>query len=407
MIYSELQTEVKRRCARDQGGTQFDTAIKTCINTSLLRLAREAAWRPLRRKTTFNTIADYSEGSGAGTFTDESTAVTVTGATFITDGIQIGRYIKLSGDGQYNKIATITGETTLTLQRAYSGTTTSTGTYEILGQEEYNLPIQVGHSMFLWHDEYGFPLRMEYATDIDFYKNITDVYSQNIPTIYRMWGEDNIISQLKAASVLSIASSSTSDTSISITVFGVVSGYPDYETIVTNGTNGTTAVAGSKSFTTIERVIKSASSVGRITVTGNTGNTTVAVLPVGNTTESIRYKKVQLWPLPNTVFPMNVQYYKEPYLLVNDGDAHDLGPNFDEALILLSSAKIRLDNNQEEADKYFTLYKDELLNLRKTNTDKIDFFPTMKRPFQNGNVFPGRGLLYAQAGPWFGPSSRF
>lgn len=407
MIYSELQAEVKRRCARDQGGTQFDTATKTCINTSLFRIAREAAWRPMRRKATFDTKGPYITGSGAGTFTKNSKSITVTGATFITDGIEVGRYIKLSGDGKYNKIVTITGETTLTLQRAYSGTDTTTGTYQILGQEQYNLPIQTGHSMFLWHDEYGFPIKMDYKTDLEFYKATNYVYLTQIPLIYRMWGEDMVITQLRQPSVINVVSSAAADTSIAVTVFGVVDGYPDYEVITTNGSDGTTDVAGSKSFQSVERVVKNSVSTGLITVSGNTEQDTVAVIPVGDTVEGIRYRKVQIWPLPSTAFPMNVQYYKEPYQLINDGDVHELGPNFDEAIILLASAKIRLDNNQEEADKYFNLYKDELQNLKRTNVDKIDYFPTMKRPFTTDSLMLGRGLLYQQAGPMFGPATRY
>ena len=34
---------------------------------------------------------------------------------------------------------------------------------------------------------------------------------------------------------------------------------------------------------------------------------------------------------------MNVKYYKDAYRLVNTGDVHDLGQDFDEAIILLSA----------------------------------------------------------------------
>ena len=46
--FIDLVNEVKRRATRDQGGTQFDTAIKNVVNTSLFRVAREAPWRQLR-----------------------------------------------------------------------------------------------------------------------------------------------------------------------------------------------------------------------------------------------------------------------------------------------------------------------------------------------------------------------
>ena len=404
-LFSDLQQEVKRRGTVNQSGTAFDTAIKNMINLSLFRVSREAPWRVLRRKAVFNTVGTYTTGSGAGTFTNGSKSITVVGATFLTDGIIIGRRIRLQGSSKVYKIATVTGETTLTIDENYSGTTiTGTGTYSILGQEEYNLPIESGHRMFIWHSAYGDPLQLTYFPDQDFYGAGVDDAAENIPTCYRMWGEDMVNTQLKAASVITVSSSSTADTNISITIFGVVSGYPDYEVIMTNSSDGTTAAAGTKSFTSVERVIKSADTTGRITVTANTANTTVAVLPVGDTTAGIMLKKIQLWPLPNTVIPMNVQYYKDPYRLVNDNDAHELGQEFDEAIMLLATSKLKYEQNQDEGEKFFSLYSEEIKNLRKTNMDKIDWFPTLRRPNTNyrGSVHPFLG--YAQVGPYYGPS---
>jgi hypothetical protein len=62
-----------------------------------MRLGREAYWRNLRKKTTFNTITSYTTGSGAVAVTNGSTIVTITGATLITDGhfglyLQPGKY---------------------------------------------------------------------------------------------------------------------------------------------------------------------------------------------------------------------------------------------------------------------------------------------------------------------------
>jgi len=409
-VFKNLQDEVKRRATKNQGGSQFDTAIKNIINTSLFRVAGEAPWRQLRRKTQFSTKTNYTEGSGAGAFTEDSDEITVTGATFITDEIAIGRKINLSGDSVKHTIKTITGETTLTIEEGYNGTTTTEGTYTILPQEEYNMPIQCSHRSFMWHEEWGYPYVMQYMTDQDFYKTSYDNNATGIPTIYRMWGEDMIISQPLESSIVSIVSSTTADTSISVTVFGTVSGYPDYEVIITDSSDGTTSVDGSKSFSSVERIVKASSSTGRITATSNSGNATIAVLPVGDTTSGIMYSKVQVWHLPSTAFEMQVQYYKEPYRLVNDSDVHELGQAFDEAIILLATAKLKYESNQKEGDKFLGLYKDEIKVLRRVNIDKIDWIPRLKRrrESRNNNAgLIGRGLLYSQAGSQFGPSSRY
>lgn len=396
--FSDLKTEVKRRATKNQGGTQFDSGIANVINTSMWRVAREAKWRSLRRTATFNTVAPYTTGTGAANVTASSRNFSVTGATFLTDGIRIGRYIKFDGSAKYYKIATITSETAGTLNEAWDGSTATTAAYSIMGQEEYVLPIQIGHSAFFWHKGYGYPMQMEYVPAQEFYRaGVLDVL-QNIPLSYRMWGMDSTLEQLKAASVLTISSSTSADQSIAVTVFGTVSGYPDYEIITTNGSNGTTTVNGSKSFTSVERITKNQVTTGRITITANSANTTVGVLPVGNTTTGPNYTRVQVYPLPSRAFPINCYYYKLPYQLVNDGDVSELGEEFSEAIILLATAKLKGEQNQSEDADFFKFYQDEISSLKKTNVDKIDWAPKLKSPMESNPSSYTGSLRWAQIG---------
>lgn len=400
--FSDLKTEVKRRATKNQGGTQFDAGIANAINTAMWRVAREARWRSLRRTTTFNTVTSYTTGTGACTVTSGSKNFSVVGATFLTDDVRIGRYVKFTGSAKYFRIATITSETAGTLDQNFDGTTTAAASYTIMPQEEYVLPIQVGHSAFFWHRQYGYPLQMQYMTSQDFYGSGALDILTNIPMSYRMWGQDSVLEQPKAGSVITIASSSSSDTSIAVTVFGTVSGYPDYEIITTNSSNGTTSTAGSKTFTSVERITKNQTTVGRITCTSNTANVTVGVLPVGATTTGPLYTKVQIYPLPNAVFPVNCYYYKLPYQLINDGDVPELGEEFSEAIILLATCKLKAEQNQSEDADYFKLYEDEIKSLKQTNVDKIDWVARLERPNFGGNGRWTGGIVPAQAGAYYG-----
>jgi hypothetical protein len=408
--FLDLQNEVKRRSTKDQGGTTFDTAIKNIINTSVFRLARECPWRVLRRKSFFNTETSYSTGTGAVSVTSGSASFSVTGATFLTDGIHVGRRVKFGTDSNYYTIRTITSETGGTIDRNYDGTTSTSTSYEILPREEYNLPIQVNPQRdFLWHNAYGTPTMLEYVTEQDFRSyNVNDI-QKGIPVVYRMWGQDMVIKQPTQASVVRISSTLSADTSVPITVFGVVSGYPDFEVISTNASNGTTPNSGTKSFSSIERVAKGSPSVGRIVIDTNSSADIVAIIPVGDSTAGIVYAKCQLWPLPDTVFPVNVLSYKDPWRLVNDNDVHELGQEFDEAIILLGTSKIKYETSMnDDGDKFFGLYNDEVRSLRRTNMDKIDWLPTLKKPsnsrFNNNRIGSRGGLLYSQLGPNYGPS---
>ena len=406
--FLELQNEVKRRATRDQSGTTFDTGIQNAINFSLYRIGRDAPWRSLRRIASINTVTSYTAGSGTASITSGSSTVSVPSATFITNNVQVGRKVKLSASGTYYRINTIPSESTFTIDRTYTNASTTTSTYEILPQEEYVLPIQAGHRMFLWHEGFGYPFRMNYITDIDFYQHGVYLTIKYIPTHYRMWGEDMAYVQVRQPTVITIVSSSTSDVNIPITVFGTVGGFPDYEVITTNASNGSTSVSGTKVFSKVERVTKGSATVGRITVTGNSGQDTVAVLPVGDTTSGPLYRKIQVYPLPNQIFPIYCQYYKYPYRLVNDGDVHELGEDFDEAIILLATAKIKAEANlNAEADRFMLLWQDEMRSLKRVNCDKFDWYPSLKRPRQaSSDALAAPNLLYRQAGSNFGPASR-
>jgi hypothetical protein len=410
--FSELQTEVKRRALRNQSGSEYTTAIKTAINAGLARIAREALWRVLRREATVTTVLGLDSGVETASVTNGSASVTLGGDTIITDnGVNAGRKITFSGSNKTYKIKLITeviGSTFITLDTVYDSDTSSTVTYTILPQEEYNLPIQASHRMFMWHNEFGYPQKMQYITDQQFRSLGIDDETEDIPTHYRMWGENMVINQPNALQVVSVVSSDSSDTSISITVFGDVGGYPDSETILTNASDGTTVATGSKSFSNIDRVTKNESTVGRITASTDSQLTTLAVLPAGNATSGIMYSKIQIWPLPNSIFPINVQFYKDPYKLVNDKDIHEMGEEFDEAIILIATAKLKYETNQKEGDRFVSLWTDEIKSLKRTNVDKPDFLRTLKRAREEDGRDPllHSNLSYRQLGGNYGPRTR-
>lgn len=400
-LFSDLISEVKRRGTKDQSGTTFDTAVKNIINTSISRIARESNWKTLRRSSSITTVAPYTTGTV--TCTNGSTTVTGSGTSWITGGVTVGRRISLGGSSLRYTITAISSATSLTVDYAFDGTTASSLTYTIYGQEVYNLPIQTNKEALLYHEKFGFPFVLRYLTDREFYASAVNTLISYTPTHYHMWDVDMAIQQPLSASVISIVSSSTADTTQSATVFGTVSGYPDYETI---SLNGTTTVPGSKSFTNIDRIAKNGSTTGRVTITANSGNSTIAVLPTGNTTDGIRYKKIKIFPLPDSAFPIQVSFYKEPYRLVNDGDVHELGGDFDEAIILLSTAKIKLEGNIEEGTRFMQLYTDEIKSLKQYNVEKLDWLPTLLSPDKQGFYSKriNRFLSYANLGGSYGPS---
>jgi len=404
--YKDIQDEIKRRALRNQSGTEYDEEIKNIANTSLLRIAREAKWRQLRRKTHFDTITSYTSGTGYMTVTQSSSTFTLstTAGSFWTDKIEIGRKINFGTSSWDYTIRTFSTATSGTIDILYRGTTSTATTYEIYPQEQYNLPVQVDHRCILWHEDYGYPFRMYYIPDQTFIDAGVNLVEKNVPTNYRMWGENTAMAQPTTASPLVVTLTSTTDAAVEVTIAGKVAGYPHYEKLkVSTGTTSNTAYE----FDSVERVSKDSNTAATITITDSRSGYTVAVLPAGDTTESIKYSKVQVYPLPNRVFPIHVFYYKDPYKMVNDDDIHELGHKFNEAIVLLSVAKIKYQDSQSEGDKWLDMYNDEIKSLKKTNVDKIDWLPILERPNQGRtDPFVTKSMQYKQAGAYFGPSTR-
>ena len=412
-IFLDLQTEVKRRATRNQSGQQFTTGINTTINSSLFRICREANWKQLRRKTSFASDMTIPASLTAivTTATAGSNSFSGTGLLLLTNCVKIGRRINIQGSTQRYIITSITSENAFTTNLNWDGANyagTGALTCVIYGREDYTLPMQAGRIGLIWHEAYGYPFMMRFLTDFDFFTSGIVIENNNRPVYWRQWGEDDVLAQPLAPSIVKVASSSASDTSVAITVFGTVSGYPDQETITCTGTG---SVSGSKSFSAIERVTKDdTTTVGRITVTsGDAGSTTIAVIPAGNIQNRFSYKHIQVWPLPNSAFNFNVYYYKDPSTLVNNNDIHELGSQFDEAIILLATSKLKAEQNMlQESALFFKLYEDELKNLKKYNADtNVNYAPALRRPKNAADLTGGqvaRFLNYAQLGGSFGPA---
>lgn len=412
LTFLDLQDEVKRRATRDQGGTQFDVATKNIINMALIRIANESPWRVLRRTDTIETDGEYTTGTV--TTTKDSKTWSGSSTVWLTSAnARVGRRLKITGSSAGSRklfrIATITADTTLTTEQNYDVTGASSLAYNILGREDYTLPAQTGRVSIIWHEGFGYPFAMRFVTDRQFFDSSIDFDNADTPTIYRMWTQDWVLEQPKAASVMTISSSASGDTSIDVMVHGIVSGFPDFEKITTNSSNATTTVDGTKSFTKIDRVAKDASTTGRLTITANSTNTTVATIPTGDILAGLQYKHIQIFPPPDTTYVLNVWYYKDPARLVNDEDIHELGPDFDEVIILLATSKILAQQSKKELQNFFSLYNAELKILRRKNADKLDWLPRLQRPRSSsfGNPRLARNLTFAQVGSKFGPSSRF
>lgn len=123
-----------------------------------------------------------------------------------------------------------------------------------------------------------------------------------------------------AGTVTATSSSTSTDNGVKLTVEGIVSGEVDREQITLAGVGGAGGTATTtKQFSIIHSISKDVKGVGRITLVSNTG-TPVTLGIIGPLQTRKQYIKVRLFPIPDAVQTVYLDYM--PWLpdLVNDSD---------------------------------------------------------------------------------------
>ncbi|MBM4240572.1 MAG: hypothetical protein FJ150_02705 [Euryarchaeota archaeon] len=145
--------------------------------------------------------------------------------------------------------------------------------------------------------------------------NLGGLTTTGKPNIARIYGEESVDTQLSSAGTLSVVSSSTSDGSaFTVLIRGIVNGVDDYEEFTLNGT---TAVSGSKSFSSVTHISKSGTTTGRITITS--GGTTIATMEPDENV--VRRKRLYLGQnIPADAYSMRMLYKKKVKKMIRDYD---------------------------------------------------------------------------------------
>lgn len=183
----------------------------------------------------------------------------------------------------------------------------------VSGTQEYVLPDDFGKEIIVVDKTLGNEI-----VKTDLQKLIMD-----FPDTYQTSGSvslyylriDTVKAQPTAASVVSLVSSSASDTTQTVLVRGIVSNAETSEEVSLNGTSAVTTTA---SFTRIKGISKSANTSGIITATTNSGVVSVAVLSP-KVLES-RYKIIGFYYVPSSVATIGVPYIIKPLPLTEDED---------------------------------------------------------------------------------------
>jgi len=226
----------------------------------------------------------------------------------------------------------------------------------VAGQKNYPLPDNFGKEVFVRD-----ATNLKELSPINLQQLIAD-YPSTISTqgeVERYTILDSPVrSQPSSASILSLVSSSASDTTQTVRVKGTNSAGVEIDESVT--LNGTTTAVTTNSFVEVRSITKSASTTGYVTITSNSGAVTVALLSPAQMAYLI--KIIRLHQIPAGVITVQIPYIIRPYPLVSNYDQ----PIIDcaDVIELGATAKAwRYKRQFMKADEFEKLYEKSLAVL--------------------------------------------
>lgn len=183
----------------------------------------------------------------------------------------------------------------------------------VAGQEDYILPDNFEKEIYVYDSTNKIALE-RWDLQRHLQENIAAVATAGLPDKYMVLFKP-AQKQPTSSSILTIVSSSASDTSQVVYVRGISSGVEVGESVSLNGTTNATTT---NSYTEIMSISKSANTVGKVTVTSNSGAVTVAVFAPWALVYKV--KCMRLHYIPSSVITIKAPYHMKPSTLVNDYD---------------------------------------------------------------------------------------
>jgi len=225
----------------------------------------------------------------------------------------------------------------------------------VSGIGQYGLPLYVQADLNFDDDTNDWSLSEMTASDYDKQLPGTDETGQ--PTHYYKLGKFGVQKQPASNGVINVVSDSALDTG---TTYVTIIGFTSSDLLIREKLTltGLTPVSTTNSFTSIEKIVKTAddgsSFVGNITVTDSTA-VTLSVIPVWVGSPS--YIWVELWPEPDAVYTYTLRAMSYKPNLVNDDDWPGFDENFHDLLLYGPGAEVLPSFGQENvAAQYAQLF---------------------------------------------------
>jgi len=253
-------------------------------------------------------------------------------------------------------------------------------------QEDYVLPRDV--------DKIGLirqttsPTRIQYIPDWLFYDRLPNPTATGNPSYYRMWEQEGVSTRLTTADTIDVVSSSTSDITQTVSVVGKDSN----GAIISEeySLNGTTSQSGTKTFAADYpiRVSKSSATIGNVTVSENSGSTTLVVLTPED--RSPRFKIISLYPIPSSAISIYLEYYTRLRNLVNNADVPDIDEKWIWVIVEGATAKVyQYGNKESDFANAQAIYASGVRTMVKSDISESDYIPHLESRIEKyGTIVP-------------------
>lgn len=248
----------------------------------------------------------------------------------------------------------------------------------VSGTEFYQLPRDLDRVSLIRQTQS--PIKLRRVPEELFHELIPNPTATGNPFWYRIWNEEGVEVRLAADDTVDVVSSSISDTSaFKVSISGYdTNGIKQSEELSLSGTtlvNGTITWDAGRPL----RISKSAQTTGDITVTENSGGTTLVI--VGQEERSPRFKVIGLYPIPGSGITMSLEYYTRIRRLTNDSGVPDIDSKWIWVVRLGALAKIYAFQEPDARRTLSTqsLYKQAVNGMVKADLVIPDYIPHLRK----------------------------
>jgi len=227
------------------------------------------------------------------------------------------------------------------------------------------------------------PQKVYFVPDDLFYEFIPNPTATGNPKWYRLWEEEGVSVRLSADDLVTVKSSSTSDTSQTVRIVGYdTAGLLRTESLTLSGValvNGTITYDSGKPL----KVSKSADTVGIITVAKQTAPLTTLV-QLAPTETMARFKIISFYPIPSSAITLYLEYFTRIRRLEGDNDVPDIDERWLWVVRVGTMAKVYQYQGKEAL---FTatqgMFASGVRSMVRTDMANSDFIPTLRSQLQN------------------------